>query len=107
MDIVPHTKACVKSLMANIKSHPELNMVKKVHRFTHRNLKQLETLFSDAGLLTPEIRKAIAKVTSSCIPCTTSGHPILTKKVLLKHVNKEFNLEVREDFMTAKYKDRK
>lgn len=107
VDIVPHANSCVKSLMANIKKRPEICMVKKVHRFTHGNEKELEALFREAGLLTPKIKNAIAKIESSCITCATSGRPVQTKKISLKHVNKEFNVEVQADFMTVNCKEKK
>lgn len=31
LDLVPHTNSSVKSLMGNIKTRPEINIVKKVH----------------------------------------------------------------------------
>lgn len=102
LDIAPHRKSSVTSLMANVKKRPELNLVKKVHRFTHGNRHELSTLFEDAGMMTDKVKKAIDKVTSSCIPCTKSGRPANSTKISLKHVNKDFNAEVQADFLTVK-----
>lgn len=89
--------------MANIVKRPEINIVKKVHRFTHCNDKELQKLFEKAGMLTPKIKNAIKKVTTACNPCAWSGRPSKTRKISLKHVNEEFNVEVQADFMTAKF----
>lgn len=87
LDIVPHTNSYIKSLMANIVKRLEINIVKKVHRFTHCNAKELQTLFEEAGLLTPKLEKAIEKVTVACTPCASRGRPSQTRKISLKHVN--------------------
>lgn len=57
LDIATHSNSCVKSLIANIKKRPELNMVKKGHRFTHGNSNDITNLFKEAGILTPRSRK--------------------------------------------------
>lgn len=90
-------------MMANIKKRPELNIVKKVHRFTHGNATEMSRLFEEAGMLTPRIKKAIDKVTKACTPCARSGRPKNSRKLSLKHVNKDFNIEVQADFMTVKH----
>lgn len=74
-----------------------------VQRYTHGNKEELTRLLKEEGLLTPRIIKPIDKVTSSCIPCSPSGRPKNSKKLSLKHVNKDFNIEVQADFMTVKH----
>lgn len=81
VDIGPSTNSCVRSLMANLVKRPELNLVKKVHRYTHCNAKELSMLFEEAGMLTPKIEKAISKVTSACIPCVSNGRPNQSKNI--------------------------
>lgn len=44
----------------------------------------------------------MGKVTSSCNPCAGSGRPANPKKISLKHVNRESNMEVQADFFTIK-----
>lgn len=107
VEIAPHVQSTVVTIMANIKKRPELNIVKKVHRFMHGNSSELSRLFEEAGMLTPRIKRAISKVTESCTPCAKSGRPKNTKKLSLKHVNREFNDEVQADFMTIKHNDDK
>lgn len=107
LKIVPHKGSCVKSMMANIKKRPELNIVKKVHLFTHGNRDELSQLFTEAGMMTPKIDKAIRKVTLSCNPCATSGRPANTRKISLGHVNQKFNIEIQTDLLTIKTDNRK
>lgn len=57
--------------------------------------------------MTEKLRKAIDKVTSACIPCASSGRPVNTKKLSLKQVNEEFNIEVEVDFCTFTTKEHK
>lgn len=52
--------------------------------------------------MTPTINKAITKVTSSCIPYTSSGRPAKTTELSMKHVNKECNNEVQANILTVK-----
>lgn len=55
-----------------------------------------------AGMMAEKLKKAMNKVTSSCIPCAKSGRPANTRKLSLKYVNKDFNVEVKADFMTVR-----
>lgn len=65
LDVATNRKSSVTSLMANIKKRPELNLVKKIHRFTHGNKDELTKLLTEAGMKTERMEKAIKKETSS------------------------------------------
>lgn len=54
-------------------------------------------------MMSPCIKKAIEKVTNPCIPCAKNGRPKNSRKLSLRHVNKDFNIEVQADFMTIKH----
>lgn len=66
IEIAPHRRSSITSLVTNIRKRPEINLVKRVHRYTHGNSKELIDLFTEAGMMTKKIRKAIDKVVSSC-----------------------------------------
>lgn len=103
VEISPHTKSTVITMMANIKKRPELNIVKKSTPFNHGNSNELSRLFEEAGMLTPRIERARTKVTEACVSCAKSGRPKNSRKLSLKHVNTEFNNEVQADFMTVNH----
>lgn len=107
LDIAPHRRSCIKSLISNTNKRPEINLVKKVHRFAHGNKKEISHLFTEASMMTYKLEKNIDKVTSSCIPFASSGRPTKTKKHSLKHVNKEFNTGVQADLLTVKTQEGK
>lgn len=67
----------------------------------------MDTLFKEAEILKPQVEKAIEKVRYSCNPFVMSGRPINSRKVSLKHVNKEFNIEMQVKFLTIKHGDEK
>lgn len=73
----------------------QLNIVKKLQRFTHGNSNELSRLLEEASMLT--------KVTKSCVLCAKSGRPKNVKKLSINHINKEFNNEVQADFMAVKH----
>lgn len=105
--IPPNRKSSITALISNIVKRPEHNLANEVHRFTHGNKQELVCLFSKAGMTTGKMKKAIEKVTSSCVLCSNSGRPQSTNKMSFKHVNKAFNDEVKADLLTVKYHDGK
>lgn len=108
VESAPKGKWIVITVMGNINKWPDLNIVKKMHRYTNGNSNKLSRLFEEAGMLTPWIGQRITKVTESCIlRCKSllplSGSPTNAMKCSLKHVNRELNNEVQADFMTIKH----
>lgn len=93
--------------MANIVKRPEVNIVKKKHRFTNCNAKELQMMFEEAGVITPKIIKAIGKVTSACTPCASSRRSSKSRKISHKNMSEEFNIEVEVGYMTVKLRDAK
>lgn len=69
LDLAPCSGSTVGSLMQGIVRNKDLNIVKKVHRFTHGTAQEMKSLFTDAGILTPNISNACDKVHSSCAIC--------------------------------------
>lgn len=88
--------------MTNVRKRPELNLVKKDHRFTHGHKKELVQLFTEEEMMPEKLKQPVEKVKNACIPCAVSGRPANTNKLSLKHVNKRFNVEVQADFLTVK-----
>ena len=61
-DILPHSRSTARSLLGTKVPRQELNMVKKVHRFTHASPKEMKGLFEDAKLTTGGIIQACEKL---------------------------------------------
>lgn len=102
LEIIPHTRATARSLMGNVIKRPELNMAKKIHRFTHAHSDEMKMLFKDAGMLTPVLKAACEKVHDACEICVSSGEPKKRKKISLTHVNSAFNEDLTADFVTVR-----
>lgn len=51
IEIEPHASSSSTTLKANIKKRPELNVAKKVQRFTQRDTTEMEEHFKGAGLM--------------------------------------------------------
>lgn len=90
LEIVPHYQSSTASLMGNIKKQPSLNMVKKIHRFSHGTADEMKQIFSDAGMDTPDVRRACERVFEACEVCVSSGRPANRAKVSLTHVQADF-----------------
>lgn len=72
-------------------------LAKRLHRLTHAHPQDLITVCTQSGWLTPELEKAIKKVSSDGIICAKSGPALPTKKASIRHVNQEFGDEVQMD----------
>jgi len=66
MEVVPHVRSTVASLMATSHGRTELSIAKKVHRFTHAHSDEMKALYRTAGLLTPELADAFDQVHTAC-----------------------------------------
>lgn len=99
LEIIPHKKSTITSLMANIMSRPELCVAKKIHRYTHATSDEMKDLYKGAGILTTKLSEAFDKVYKACEICCRNGRPLNSKKLSLTHVNKAFNHELQADFM--------
>lgn len=105
LEILPHDKSTVTTLMANIVSRYEINLAKKVHRYSHAHESEMINLFKNAGILTPPLALACRKVVDACDACKGSGRRGIKRKISLSHVNQAFNEEIQADFATVRFKD--
>lgn len=80
-----------------------MNLEKKVHHFTNGHKQELVRLFSEGGMITGKMKKAIENVTSSFVPSAKSGRPESMEKLSLKHVNEDLDDNVQAQFFTVKY----
>lgn len=101
LDLAPSRYSTMGSLMQGIVRNKDLNIVKKVHRFTHASAQEMKSIFTDSVMLTPNISKACDKVHDSCDICASSGRPKIKKRVSLSHINEQFTQEVQADFTVA------
>lgn len=74
-------------------------MAKRLHRFTHARPDDIRDLCHQANKLTPELSEEISKVFGACEICVSTGLPLTSRKVSLKHINRLFNTTVQVDYM--------
>lgn len=99
IEIVPHDRTTVLSLMWNIVKGPEIYLVKKIHRFTHAPAEEMKALFKDAGMATAKLDAACDKNFGACEIYVSSEEPKQRKKISLTHVNNAFNEDLTADFV--------
>lgn len=87
--------------MVSTTKRADLNMVKRLHRFTHATSDEMQRILSDGGRLTEVIENACDKVFQACDICTSTGAPKSRRKISLSHVNTAFNDEIQADFVTV------
>lgn len=104
LEIVPHGISTVTTLLANFVSRYDINLAKKVHRYSHGRESEMISLFQDAGILTEPLKMACKKVVDACDACKGSGRRGIKKKISLTHVNQAFNEEIQVDFATIRFK---
>lgn len=105
LEIVPHGKSTVTTLLADVISSYDINLTKKVHRYGHARESELISLFKDAGILTQPLALACKKVVTACDACQGSERRGIKTKISLSHVNKAFNEKIHVDFATVRFKD--
>lgn len=98
-DIIPHNRTTMGSLMSNVRK-PDLQVAKKLHRFTHAPIEEMTRLLTDAGKFTHSLASEYAKVHRSCDICASTGTPTPKRKISISHINTEFNNEIQADFVT-------
>lgn len=101
LELVPHARSSVASMMSNVVKRPDLNLVKKVHRYTHMTAEEMREFFREAGILTDGLSEAADRVHAACDICTRTGIAVERRKISLTHVNEAFNEEVQADFVTV------
>lgn len=106
-EIAPHARSTSTSLLGSKTARQELNMVKRVHRFSHATSKEMQSLFKDANLDSQVIANACKKVHEACDICASTGRPKDKKKVSLTHVNEAFNNEIQADYVIVYIRDEK
>lgn len=90
-EIVSHKYSTIKTMMANVTSRYDLNLVKKIHRFSQATNIEMKNILRDANQHTPSVAEACEKVYNSCPICAISGTSQRHKHISLSHVNKGFN----------------
>lgn len=107
VEITPHAKSTSSSLMGSQTARQELNVVKRVHRFSHVTSKEMQEMFRDAKMNSREIYKACDKVHKACDICASTGRPKDKKKVSLTQVNEAFNAEIQANCVIVYIKEEK
>lgn len=101
LEITTHYGSTMMSMTASIGNRKGLNMVKKIHRFTHATADEMIDILKDAGRLTPDVKLNCERVYASCGICAKTGRPFIRRKVSLTHVNEAFNEELQADYVVV------
>ena len=107
VEITPHAQSTSSSLMGSQTTRQELNMVKRVHRFSHATSREMQEMFRDAKMNSRKISTACDTVHKACDICASTGRPKDKKKVSLTHVNEAFNAEIQADYVIVYIKEEK
>lgn len=102
--IVPYPEETLLSLMASFTKRPALNMVTKMHRYTHATAEEMQNIFDDARIINKDVDAACRKEFEACDICASSGEPQKKKKISISHVNEALNQKVQADFTVAMIK---
>ena len=78
-------------------------LVRKIHGYSHDTAHDMRRLLKLSNKYNPFVEAAIKKVISSCGICVQSGRPLPSKKVSIKHIDKDFNNTVFVDFFYAEH----
>lgn len=98
LEMVPHARSTMSTMMSSSDRNRELHMAKRVHRFGHASASDMIELMKPSGYDVAKIREACNKVYSACAICAASGRPADKRKVSTTHVNSAFNNELQSDF---------
>lgn len=101
VEIAHHPKLSVNSLMSSVDKHRTLNIVKKLHRFSHASSSDMACLLESAGYKDNNLKDICERVYNSCDICASSGRPSHMRKISVSHVNEAFNEELQADFLVA------
>lgn len=86
--VVPPNMRSIAS-MYGTKSTPDNSetLVKKLHRYSLDNARDMRRLLTLAGEYNQEMELAIKKVVETCDTCLQSGHTLPSRKVSMKHID--------------------
>lgn len=107
MEITTHQQSSISTMMANIAKRPDINLAKKLHKFTHAHYQDMKAILRDAGQLKPSLEEACERVYNACPICASSGRPSDRRKVSITHVNRAFNEEIQTDFTYVRIFDKR
>lgn len=107
LEIAPHAKSSIHTLMATADKRRELTMAKRIHRFGHASSKDMAKMMKHTGYDMKRITEACDKVFSSCAICASSGRPADRRKISTTHLNAAFNDEIQADFMYVHMRGKK
>lgn len=79
----------------------DLNLAKRLHRFTDASSDEMKRIFSHEGKWMTEICQACIKVHQSCELCALTGNLITRPNISISHVNVELNDLQQADFLTV------
>ena len=99
MLVVPSNVKAIASMLGSRSPSDNADvLVKKLHRYSHDNARDMRRLLKMAGQYNARTEAAIKKVINNCETCVRSGVPRPSRKVSIKHVDKDFNQVVVVDF---------
>lgn len=107
LELVPHQKSTMTTMMSASDRNRELHMAKRIHRFGHASASDMIELMKPTGYDVDKIREACNRVYSACAICAASGRPADRKKVSTTHINSAFNQELQSDFCYAYIRGKK
>ena len=81
--------------MGSKTSRQEINMVKRVNKFSHASSEEMQELFKNAQLNKSALGWACENLHDACDICGSTGRPKDRKKVSLTHVDESFNAEIQ------------
>lgn len=107
IDIIPHEKSTVNTLLTTTKKNEDLMFGKKIHRFSHCSIKDMKILLQDCNKWNPHMERVCKRVISRCQACAGSGRRADRSHISLRHVNDAFNYEVQADFVVVNIRNQK
>lgn len=101
LDIAPHTRSSVGTMLGNINSTATISQLvfsKRIHLYTHATKDGMKSLWKDSGILTDDLEKSIEKVCGASELCAKIRRPKSSIKILLTHVNTDCNQKIQIDY---------
>lgn len=89
-EILRKSRSMLTSSMRNARRAGR-TLAKRIHRYSHGTIHEIESMCRDAGILDEPLRDAIKDTVKACDICSKSWQPAHSRKISLTHVNEEFN----------------
>lgn len=75
-----------------------IGLAKQIHRVPHAHPQQTKLVWHQAGILAPELERAIDGIDALCKICMWSIWPGPSQRISLSHINEAFNMEIQINF---------